>query len=101
LHSGNLARRFWSVFVSTFLARVYVSLKPTVNDPQGLTIADGLRSLGFSEVESVRAGKYLEIRVAAASAAAASARIDAMCDQLLANPIIEGYRFDVEELVGA
>lgn len=84
-----------------FLARVYVSLKPTVNDPQGLTIADGLRSLGFDEVESVRAGKYLEIRLTADSAEAAGARIDAMCDRLLANPIIEGYRFDVEELVGA
>ena len=87
--------------MASFLARVYVSLKPTVNDPQGLTIADGLRSLGFSEVEAVRAGKYLEIRLSAASAGAASARIDAMCDRLLANPIIEGYRFDVEELVGA
>jgi len=87
--------------VASFLARVYVSLKPTVNDPQGLTIADGLRSLGFSEVEAVRAGKYLEIRLSAASTGAASARIDAMCDRLLANPIIEGYRFEVEELVGA
>jgi phosphoribosylformylglycinamidine synthase PurS subunit len=87
--------------VPSFLARVYVTLKRTVNDPQGLTIADGLRSLGFDEVEGVRAGKYLEIRLTAASAEAAGARIDAMCDRLLANPIIEGYRFDVEELVGA
>ena len=87
--------------MASFLARVYVSLKPTVNDPQGLTIADALRSLGFSEVEGVRAGKYLEIRLTADNAEAASVRIDAMCDQLLANPIIEGYRFDVEELVRA
>jgi phosphoribosylformylglycinamidine synthase len=87
--------------VASFLARVYVSLKPTVNDPQGLTIADGLRSLGFSEVEAVRAGKYIEIRLTADSAGAARARVDAMCDRLLANPIIEAYRFDVEELVGA
>lgn len=87
--------------MAAFLARVYVSLKPTVNDPQGLTIADGLRSLGFGEVEGVRAGKYIEIRLAADTADAARARIDAMCDKLLANPIIEAYRFDVEELVGA
>ncbi len=87
--------------MASFLARVYVSLKPTVNDPQGLTIADGLRSLGFAEVEGVRAGKYIEIRLTADSAEAASARIDTMCDQLLANPIIERYRFDVEELVEA
>ena len=87
--------------MSSFLARVYVSLKPTVNDPQGLMIADGLRSLGFREVEGVRAGKYLEIRLTAPNADAARARIDAMCDQMLANPIIEGYRFDIEELVEA
>jgi phosphoribosylformylglycinamidine synthase len=87
--------------VASFLAKVYVSLKPTVNDPQGLTIADGLRSLGFSEVEGVRAGKYIEVRLTAASAAAAGERVDAMCDKLLANPIIEGYRYDVEELVEA
>ncbi len=84
-----------------YLARVYVTLKPTVNDPQGLTIADGLRSLGFAEVEGVRAGKYIEVRLTAASAEAARARVDSMCDRLLANPIIETYRFEVEEVVPA
>ncbi len=79
-----------------FLARVYVSLKPTVNDPQGLVIADGLRSLGFGEVSGVRAGKYLEVRLQASNAEEAKTRVDAMCDRLLANPIIESYRFDVE-----
>jgi phosphoribosylformylglycinamidine synthase PurS subunit len=87
--------------VATFLARIYVSLKPTVNDPQGLTIAEGLRSLGFSEIEAVRAGKYLEIRLSAASAEEALSRVDAMCEELLANPIIENYRFDIEEIVGS
>jgi phosphoribosylformylglycinamidine synthase len=84
-----------------YLARVYVSLKPTVNDPQGLTIADGLRSLGFSEVEGVRAGKYIEVRLQAESAEAARARVDSMCDRLLANPVIESYRFEIEEVVPA
>ena len=87
--------------MSSYLARVYVSLKPTVNDPQGNTIADGLRSLGFSEVETVRAGKYLEVRVQAATGGEAAARVDAMCDKLLANPVIEQYRFDIEEMVEA
>jgi phosphoribosylformylglycinamidine synthase PurS subunit len=87
--------------VASYLARVYVSLKPTVNDPQGLTIADGLRALGFNEVEGVRAGKFIEIRFAAESSETASQRVDAMCDRLLANPVIESYRFEVEELVGA
>ena len=84
-----------------FLARVYVSFKPTVNDPQGLTIADGLRSLGFSQVEDVRAGKYIEIKLTAADAAAARTELDAMCDKLLANPVIESYRFEVEALASA
>jgi phosphoribosylformylglycinamidine synthase subunit PurS len=87
--------------MTMYLARVYVSLKATVNDPQGLTIADGLRSLGFGEVEGVRAGKYLEVRLSAADAEAARARVDSMCDKLLANPVIESYRFEVEELVSA
>jgi phosphoribosylformylglycinamidine synthase PurS subunit len=87
--------------MASFLAKVYVSLKPTVNDPQGLTIADGLRSLGFNEVESVRAGKYIEVRMTAASAAEAGQRVDSMCEQLLANSVIEGYRYDIEELVEA
>ena len=81
-----------------FLGRVHVTLKPTVNDPQGLTIADGLRSLGFDEVAAVRAGKYIEVRLTADTADAARARIDAMCDKLLANPVIETYRFEVEAI---
>lgn len=84
--------------MANFLARVYVYLKPTVNDPQGLTIAHGLRSLGFDEVESVRAGKYIEVRLAAENAEAAGQRVDAMCDKLLANSVIESYRFDIEAL---
>jgi phosphoribosylformylglycinamidine synthase len=79
-----------------WLARVYVTLKPTVNDPQGLAIRGGLHQLGFAAVESVRAGKYLEVRVAAADQAAAREQVEAMCRQLLANPVIEHYRFDLE-----
>ena len=79
-----------------FFARVYVTLKPTVNDPEGLTIADGLRALGFNDVEGVRAGKYIEVRLTAPSADEARGRIDAMCDRLLANPVIETYRFEIE-----
>ena len=87
--------------MGVFLARVYVTLKPTVNDPQGNTIAEGLRSLGFSGVQDVRAGKYIEVRLDAASTEDAGAQVDAMCDKLLANPVIESYRFEVEELIGA
>jgi phosphoribosylformylglycinamidine synthase subunit PurS len=79
-----------------WLARVYVTLKPTVNDPQGLAIRGGLHHLGFASVESVRAGKYLEVRVEEADETAAREKVDAMCRQLLANPVIEQYRFDLE-----
>jgi phosphoribosylformylglycinamidine synthase PurS subunit len=82
--------------MAAYLARVYVSLKPTVNDPQGLVIADGLRSLGFDEVAGVRAGKYIEVRLDAATTEEAKTRVDSMCDRLLSNPIIESYRFEVE-----
>ena len=71
-----------------FLARVYVTLKPTVNDPQGLTIRGGLQSLGFDSVESVRAGKYLEIRGDGDDQAQADARVTEMSRKLLANTVI-------------
>jgi phosphoribosylformylglycinamidine synthase len=86
--------------MARYLARVYVSLKPTVNDPPGLTIAEGLRSLGFDSVTGVRAGKYVEIRLTAPDIESARRQADAMCDQLLANPVIETYRFEVEEASG-
>jgi phosphoribosylformylglycinamidine synthase len=80
-----------------FLAKVYVTLKPTVNDPQGLTIKGGLHSLGFTSVESVRAGKYMEIRLDGDSRQEAERLLHEMCRQLLANPVIENYRFELEE----
>ena len=80
-----------------FLARVYVTLKPTVNDPEGLTIRSGLRSLGFARVASVRSGKYMEITLEASDRRAADAQVAEMCRKLLANPVIEEFRFDLEE----
>ena len=82
-----------------FLARVYVTLKPTVNDPQGRTILGGLRSLGFDLATEVRAGKYLEIKVASTGRAAAETTVEEMCQKLLANPVIESYRYEVEEIL--
>ncbi len=82
-----------------YLARVYVTLKPTVNDPQGLTIRGALHSLGFADVESVRAGKYLEVSLAAKDRKKAEKQLTEMCRKLLANPVIEDYRFELEELV--
>ena len=80
-----------------FLARVYVTLKPTVNDPQGLTIKGRLHSLGFDAVESVRAGKYLEITLDGGDRATAEAQVTEMCRKLLANQVIEDFRFEIDE----
>ncbi len=83
-----------------YLARVDITLKPTVNDPQGNTIRDALHSLGFAAVGSVRAGKYMEIRVEAASKKKAEDNITEMCRKLLANPVIEDFRFEIDEVKG-
>jgi phosphoribosylformylglycinamidine synthase PurS subunit len=82
-----------------YLARVYVTLKPTVNDPQGLTIKSGLHSLGFSAVDAVRAGKYMEIWLNASTRSDAESAVEEMCKKLLANPVIEEYRFQLDEAV--
>ena len=81
-----------------FLARVIVTLKPAVNDPPGLTVMGSLKTLGFESVESVRLGKFLEVRLDTPDRAAAETQIATMCSQLLANPVIEEYRFEVEEV---
>ena len=80
-----------------YLAKVYVTLKPTVNDPQGLTVLGALRNLGLNSVADVRVGKYLEVRVDEEDRAVASGLVDQMCRDLLANPVIEEYRFDLEQ----
>ena len=80
-----------------YLARVYVTLKPTVNDPQGITIRGALHSLGFTDVGSVRAGKYLEVRLDAKDRKQAEKKLGEMCRKLLANPVIEDFRFELED----
>ena len=80
-----------------YLAKVYVTLKSTVNDPQGITVLGGLKSLGFDSVEEVRVGKYLEVRIAAPERSQAEAKVTEMCRELLANPVIEEFRFELEE----
>ncbi len=80
-----------------YRARIYVSLKSTVNDPEGETIASALRSLGFDSVQSVRSGKYFQVLLSAASEQEARAAVDAMCRRLLANPVIETYEFELRE----
>ena len=81
-----------------FLARVFITLKPTVSDPEGQTIHGGLRQLGFDTVLSVRAGKYMEMRLSDEAEPAARRKVEAMCDKLLANPVIEEYRYELKRV---
>ena len=81
-----------------YLAKVYVTLKPTVNDPQGLTIKGGLHTLGFQQVTSVRAGKYMELKLEGNDPEQVRQQVAQMCQKLLANPVIENYRFELEKI---
>lgn len=76
-------------------ARIHVSLKPGVLDPQGKAIGNALQSLGFSGVGEVRQGKLIELELADTDATAARARVEEMCRQLLANPVIENYAIEI------
>ena len=77
-------------------ARVFVTLKPSVFDPQGRTIADALHSLGYGAVEDVRQGKYFELDLKTADGSEARALAAEVADKLLANPVIESYRVEVD-----
>ena len=81
-----------------YLAKIFITLKPTVNDPQGLTIKGALHNLGFGGVEDVRAGKYIEIRINEEDVNKANKQVIDMCSKLLANPVIENYRFELEKV---
>jgi phosphoribosylformylglycinamidine synthase subunit PurS len=76
-------------------ARVYVTLKPSVFDPQGRTIADALHSLGYAGVGDVRQGKFFELELNAGSAEQAKALASEVADKVLANPVIESYRVEI------
>jgi len=75
-------------------ARIHVKLKPGVLDPQGKAIGNALKSLGFEGVEEVRQGKLIELDLADTDREAAFARVETMCKQLLANPVIEDYAIE-------
>ena len=76
-------------------ARIRITLKSGVLDPQGQAIEGALASLGFAEASNVRQGKYIELDVKAADEAAARARVEAMCQKLLANTVIENYHIEL------
>ena len=77
-------------------ARVFVTLKPSVFDPQGRTIAEALHSLGYHNVADVRQGKYFELDLQTTEAATARTLAAEVADKVLANPVIESYRVEVD-----
>ena len=77
-------------------ARVFVTLKPSVFDPQGRTIVDALQSLGYHNVADVRQGKYFELDLATTERAQAETLAAEVADRVLANPVIESYRIEVD-----
>ena len=77
-------------------ARVFVTLKPSVFDPQGRTIVDALQSLGYQNVADVRQGKYFELDLATTETVQARALAAEVADKVLANPVIESYRIEVD-----
>lgn len=84
-----------------FQAEIYVTLRPSVLDPAGTAVRSGLAHLGYDQVETVRIGKYVEMTLQAEDEATARQQIDRMCDQLLANPVIENYRIELKTLTPA
>jgi phosphoribosylformylglycinamidine synthase PurS subunit len=77
-----------------FTVRVFVTLKPSVFDPQGRTIVESLHSMGYPDVADVRQGKYFEVQVDAADTASAEALVREVSTRLLANPVIESFRIE-------
>jgi phosphoribosylformylglycinamidine synthase subunit PurS len=79
-------------------AKIYVTLRPSVLDPAGAAVQSGLSHLGYSNVEQIRIGKYIELNITAETQQLAEAQVDRMCDQLLANTVVENYRFELNAI---
>ncbi len=78
------------------LAKIYITLKKDVLDPQGSVIANSLRSLGFNNIEDVRQGKYIEIKLDSENEESANKQLNEMCEKLLANLVIEDYKVEID-----
>lgn len=79
----------------TYQARIYVTLRPSVLDPAGAAVRSGIEHMGFANVSDVRIGKYIEVALSGSDPDSARTEVDQICDRLLANPVIENYRFEI------
>ena len=82
----------------TYQCRIYVTLRPSVLDPAGVAVESGLKQMGYKGVEGVRIGKYVELTLSASDENDAKEKLDQMCDQLLANTVIENYSFELTDV---
>jgi phosphoribosylformylglycinamidine synthase len=83
---------------NNYHARIYITLRSSVLDPAGTAVQSGIKQMGYPDVEGVRIGKYVEMNLKAQNEAEAKTQLDRICDRLLANPVIENYRFEIEQL---
>ncbi|WP_315790501.1 phosphoribosylformylglycinamidine synthase subunit PurS [Fischerella sp. JS2] len=81
-----------------YRAKIFVTLRPSVLDPAGVAVQSGLKQLGYNNVEQVRIGKYIEVTLISPDENSARRNLDQICDQMLANPVIENYRFELIEV---
>ncbi|OZI11009.1 phosphoribosylformylglycinamidine synthase subunit PurS [Bacillus sp. FJAT-52991] len=82
-----------------FKVKVYVTLRESVLDPQGKAVQQSLTSLGYQGVEDVRIGKYMELTIDGSNSDV-EGTVKEVCEKLLSNPVIEDYRYEIEECVG-
>jgi len=82
--------------IKQYQAHIYVTLRPSVLDPAGTAVQSGLVQMGYENVEQIRIGKYIELKLQAQDETTAKEQVELICDQLLANPVIENYRFKLE-----
>ena len=81
-----------------WIAKIEVMLKGTVLDPQGAAVKNALETMGWCEVKEVRVGKYLEVELQEEDASKAGEKVEEMCRRLLSNPVIEEYRYTLQEV---
>lgn len=81
-----------------YRAKIFVTLRPSVLDPAGTAVQSGLKQMGYNNVEQVRIGKYIELNIVSSDESTARKNLDTICDQMLSNPVIENYRYDLIEV---
>lgn len=81
-----------------YLAKIFVTLRPSVLDPAGVAVQSGLQQLGYDNVEQVRIGKYIELLITSTEEKKARQDLNNICNQMLSNPVIENYRFELIEV---